>query len=60
MYRIPEDFNPYKPAQKAQANTVYIFCRISDALTHYQTMPHFDALKIYSCKKHCEKKRNCL
>ena len=23
-------------------------------------MPHSDALKIYSCGKHCEKRRNCL
>ena len=23
-------------------------------------LPHNDALKIYSCRKHCEKKRNCL
>ena len=23
-------------------------------------MSHFDALKIYSCGKHCEKRRNCL
>ena len=23
-------------------------------------MPHFDALKIYSCRKHFEKRRNCL
>ena len=30
------------------------------SLTHYHTMPHFDALKIYSCGKHCEKRRNCL
>ena len=29
-------------------------------LTHYHTMPHFDALNIYSCEKHCEKRRNCL
>ena len=28
--------------------------------THYHTMPHFDALKIYSCGKHCEKRRICL
>ena len=28
-------------------------------LTHYHTIPHFDALKIYSCRKHCEKRRNC-
>ena len=24
-------------------------------LTHYHPIPHFDALKIYSCGKHCEK-----
>ena len=29
-------------------------------LTHYHTTPHFDALKIYSFGKHCEKRRNCL
>ena len=29
-------------------------------LTHYHTMPQFDALKIYSCGKYCEKRRNCL
>ena len=29
-------------------------------LTHYRTVPHSDALKIYSCGKHCEKRRNCL
>ena len=29
-------------------------------LTYYHTMPHFDALKIKSCGKHCEKRRNCL
>ena len=26
-------------------------------LTNYHTMPHFDALKIYSCRKHCEKRK---
>ena len=35
----------------------YIINRI---LTLYHTMPHFDALKIYSCGKHCEKRTNCL
>ena len=30
------------------------------ALTHYHTMLHFDAIKINSCGKHCEKRRNCL
>ena len=29
-------------------------------LTHYHTILHFDALKIYSCGKQCEKRRNCL
>ena len=29
-------------------------------LTSYCTMPHFDTQKIYSCGKHCEKRRNCL
>ena len=33
-----------------------VFC----LLTHYHTMPHFEAQKIYSCRKHCEKRRNCL
>ena len=29
-------------------------------LTRYHTMPHFDALKIYSCGKHGKKRKNCL
>ena len=29
-------------------------------LTHYHTVPHFDALKICSCRKHSEKRRKCL
>ena len=29
-------------------------------LTHYNTMPHFDGLKTYSCGKHGDKRRNCL
>ena len=27
---------------------------------HYHTMRHFEALKIFSCGKHCDKRRNCL
>ena len=27
-------------------------------LTHYHTMPHFDALKICRCGKHCKKRSN--
>ena len=33
---------------------------VANALTNYHTILHFDALKIYSCGKHCEKRRNCL
>ena len=29
-------------------------------VSHYHTMLHFDAPKIYSCGKHFEKRRNCL
>ena len=29
-------------------------------LTYSHTMTPFDALKIYSCRKHCKKRRNCL
>ena len=28
-------------------------------LTHYHPIPHFHALKLYSCGKHCEKRRIC-
>ena len=31
-----------------------------NVLTQYHTLPSFDALKIYGCGKHCEKRRNCL
>ena len=46
-----------------QTNFEHIIKRIAwqcHSLTHYHTMPHFDALKIYRCGKHCEKRRNCL
>ena len=26
-------------------------------ITHYHTIPHFDTLMIFSCGKHCEKRR---
>ena len=41
----------------ARHNVTEIMLRM--ALTLYYTIPHFDALKIYSCQKHCEKRRNC-
>ena len=30
--------------------------KILNSLTHYHTISHFDALKIYSCEKHCKKR----
>ena len=40
---------------------INIKCTFSKTgLTHYHTITRFDALKIYSCGKHCEKFRNCL
>ena len=39
---------------------VAINASIEKRLTYHHTMPHFDALKIYSCGKHCKKKRKCL
>ena len=35
-------------------------CIIRKRVNHYYTIPHFDPLKIYSCGKHFEKRRNCL
>ena len=29
-------------------------------VNHYHRMQHFDVLQIYSCRKHCEKRRSCL
>ena len=37
-----------------------LFQVLLDLLTHYHTMPHFDARNIYSCGKLCEKRRNGL
>ena len=39
---------------------ISVFYRMNDIylLTHYHTIPHFDALKIYSCGKHCKKRSN--
>ena len=34
--------------------------QLNKILSHYHTMPHFDVQKIYSYRKHCEKRRNCL
>ena len=36
------------------------YCIDIDLLTRHHNLPHFDPLKIHSCRKHCEKRRNCL
>ena len=41
-------------------STVSFFCHIHVLLPHYNTIPNFDTLKIYSYGKHCKKRRNCL
>ena len=41
-------------------NTVFEHILLSECLSHYHTMPHFDALQIYSFGKHLEKRKNCL
>ena len=45
--------------QTKERKYVTIEILVNTELTHYHTMPHFDALKMYSCGKHCEKRRNC-
>ena len=42
--------------------TLNIFWKmcIYDHEPYYCTMPHFDTQEIYSCEKHCEKRKNCL
>ena len=51
-----------QPAHSAQADMAETFRypEIFCMLTHYHTMPHFEALKIYSCGELCEKRRYCL
>ena len=39
---------------------IHAFLEFFSPLTHYHTIPHSDTLKIYSCGKHCEKRKNCL
>ena len=42
-------------------STVWIgYNKKTGNLNQYHTMTHFDAIKIYSCGKYCEKRRNCL
>ena len=33
---------------------MYLVCFHQTFLTHYHTIPHFDALNMYICGKHCE------
>ena len=47
----------YHPQNHPFIFNVVKFILCSKRITHYHTMPHFDALKIYTCGKHCEKRR---
>ena len=47
-------------AAKNKDNESHQATFINLVLTHYLTMPHFDTLRIYSCGKNYEKRRNCL
>ena len=38
---------------------IYLFIH-KELLTHYHTILHSDPLKIYSGRKHCGKRKNCL
>ena len=44
----------------AIARPIHISGIYNNSLSRYYLMPHFDALTIYGCGKHCEKRRNCL
>ena len=49
-----------KAEEEAEETGNYNKIETNVILTHYHTIPHFDALKIYSCRKNCEKTRNSL
>ena len=72
-YNAPTDFADIIMFQATFSHVIFsatVFCRVSRSqfcivknktfLTYYYTMPHFDVLKIYSCRKHCKKRRNFL
>ena len=50
------EYRPGNPGEDINGMSFYIITH----LTHSHTMTPFDALTIYSCRKHCEKRRNCL
>ena len=65
---IPNQFCRRQTVQELQqfysfvllfSDEMFVLPVLHFCLTHYHTMPHFDALKIYCFGKHCEKRRNC-
>ena len=46
-------------SDKSSLNSCFVFY-MGLFYNTFHTMPHFNALKMYSCRKHCEKRRNCL
>ena len=66
---FPQFFSPFSYEKCVNLTCRYMYLKYTTfqkydhqfvILTHYHTMPHFDALKIYSCGKHCEERRNSL
>ena len=65
---LPEPVEKYtttlRPICLPEANEIGIFnfsrSSVLTLINHYHTIPHFDALMIYSYEQHCEKRRNCL
>ena len=60
---LPSSFinmNPFIVLNLRKQLHLKIEIPVSLESTHYHTMPHFDALKIYSFGKHCETRAaNC-
>ena len=64
--RVPEDWRSFQNActsiqygsKRKYGNAYFVFLvsyEPCSGVTHYLTMSHFEALKIYGCGKHCEK-----
>ena len=57
IQHFSRNYTQYEIIEMYTINTKYTHNNFQ-ALTHYHTIPHFYALKICSCEKHCETTRN--
>ena len=55
-------YDPWQASFSSSSDILKCICRqpCQCTLTRDHKIPHFDALKVYSYGKHCEKRRNCL